>query len=89
VIGTSRSATARLDRAVAILRVLEALRIYAAGHGDKLPDALANVSDVPVPSDPVTGKPFEYRLDGDKATLTGPTLREVPLNYEITMVARH
>jgi hypothetical protein len=89
VIGTSRSAIARLERSIAVLRVLEALRIYAAAHGDKLPDALATVTDVPVPSDPVTGKPFDYHRDDDKAYLKGPTFREVPLNYEITMVSRH
>jgi hypothetical protein len=89
VIEVSRSAPARVDRSIAVLRVLEALRIYAAGHADKLPDALANVTDVPIPKDPVTGKPFEYHRDGDKAYLKGPTLREVPLNYEITMVPRH
>jgi hypothetical protein len=71
------------------LRVLEALRICAARHGDKLPDELANVNDVPVPNDPVTGKPFDYHRDGDKAYLNGPTFRDVPLNYEITMVPRH
>ena len=89
VIGTSRSATARLERSIAVLRVLEALRICAARHGDKLPDGLANVNDVPVPNDPVTGKPFDYHRDGDKAYLNGPTFRDVPLNYEITMVPRH
>lgn len=88
-IRTSRSATARLERSITVLRALEALRIYAAGHGDKLPDALANVTEVPVPSDPVTGKPFDYHLDGDKASLRGPTFCDVPLNYEITMIARH
>ena len=85
----SRSATARLDRNIAVLRVLEALRIHAVSHADKLPDTLADVTDVPIPNDPVTGKPFEYQRDGDKAFLRGPTFRDVPLNYEITMVPRH
>jgi hypothetical protein len=89
VIGTARSAVARLERMTAVLRVFEALRIHAASHGDKLPDSLANVTDVPVPNDPVTGKPFDYRRDGDKAFLRGPILTGNPLNYEISMVGRH
>lgn len=89
VVVSIRSASARLEREVAVLRVLEALRIHAASHADKLPDALADVTDVPMPNDPITGKPFEYRRDGDKASLKGPTFRDVPLNYEITMVPRH
>ena len=40
---------------------------------------------VPVPIDPVTNKPFDYHRDGNKATIRGPELGEVPVNYEITM----
>jgi hypothetical protein len=37
-----------------------------------LPEKLADVTEVPVPTDPFTGQPFDYRLDGDKAVLTAP-----------------
>jgi hypothetical protein len=61
-----------LDRRVAALRVVEAIRLYAASHDSKLPDNLNQVSEVPVPEDPATGKPFEYRRDGAAAVLALP-----------------
>jgi hypothetical protein len=73
-----------LDRKVATLRVIEALRLYAAAHGGKLPESLDQVTEVPVPEDPATGKPFIYRrttaaaiLHGAQAGLPGasPTYR--------------
>ncbi len=84
-IRTARSASVRTDREIALLRMLEALRIYAASHDGKLPEQLSDITEVPIPVDPVTGEPFVYRREADKAFLTGPTLRDVPLNYGITM----
>jgi hypothetical protein len=66
------AAARRQDRRFAALRCVEALSLYAAGHGGKLPARLADVAEVPTPADPVTGKPFEYKLDGDTALLTAP-----------------
>jgi hypothetical protein len=83
----TRMAIERNDRQFATLRVIEALRIYAAAHDGQLPKQLSDISEVPVPDDPVTGLPFEYRLEDGKARLSGPTFREVALNYEITMAA--
>jgi hypothetical protein len=67
----SRVATsqARVDRKIAALRVIEALRLYAAAHDGRLPDRLTDVTEVPVPDDPGTGRPFEYSREGDTATL--------------------
>jgi hypothetical protein len=84
-------ATARLDRRLAALRCVEALRLYAAAHDGQLPAALGDVSAVPVPIDPVTGKSFEYRVSGNKATLYAPPPSgEAPapqntLKYELTL----
>jgi hypothetical protein len=86
VLTASRSAIARNDRQIAVLRVLEALRIHGASHDGKLPERLAEITEVPIPDDPVTGLPFDYRRDGDQAILSGPPLRDVPLHYEITML---
>ncbi len=66
------TAQARVDRKVAALRVVEALRLHAA-HDGRLPDRLADVTEVPVPEDPRTGRPFEYRREGDTATVVGQT----------------
>src|SRR5262249_39426248 len=53
------NAATRLQQRIALLRVVEALRMYAAEHKGSLPAQLADVS-VPLPVDPVTGKPFLY-----------------------------
>jgi hypothetical protein len=64
-------AAARVDRHIAALRCLEAVRLYAAAHGP-LPKALDDITEVPIPSDPVTGRPFQYTAAGDVFTLYGP-----------------
>lgn len=51
-----REAQARLDQRIALLRYVEAIRLYAAEHG-KLPEKLSEFS-VPLPDDPMTGRPF-------------------------------
>jgi hypothetical protein len=66
----ARREQARVEQRVALLRHVEALRMYAADHDGKLPDKLADVA-VPLPVDPFTGKSFEYRLEGETAHLTG------------------
>jgi len=63
------SVQARIDRHFAALRVIEAARMYAAAHNGKLPDRLDDVTEVPVPSDPGTGRPFQYSREGVTATL--------------------
>jgi hypothetical protein len=65
----------RLERRIAALRIIEALRLYAAGHDGQLPDKLADITEVPVPNDPGTGMPFEYERDKDTATLIAPPLK--------------
>ena len=62
----------RLDRRVAILRIIEALRLYTTAHNGALPESLSQITEVPVPDDPATGKPFEYHLSGNSATLSSP-----------------
>ncbi len=84
-------AQARLERWLAALRVVEALRLHAAAHDGQLPASLRDVTEVPIPLDPITGKDFEYRRDGAAAVLTAPPppgYPDVPphrLHYEITL----
>ena len=59
----------RTERTLAVLRCIEAMRLYAAGHEGKLPAAFDEIKEVPIPINPVTGKPFTYRLDGETAVL--------------------
>jgi hypothetical protein len=59
-----RRAQGRLEQRIALLRHVEAIRLYAAAHGGKVPEKLADV-DVPLPCDPFTGKAFRYEvIDG-------------------------
>jgi len=64
----------RIERRFAALRIVEALRLYAAAHDGRFPASLKQIKDLPIPVDPGTGKEFDYQLHGDKATLTGPAL---------------
>ncbi len=64
-----RQAGVRLDQRLALLRCVEALRAYAAENDGKLPAKLDDVK-LPLPVDPITGKPFPYRAErrhGDPA----------------------
>jgi hypothetical protein len=85
-----RRAHGRLEQRIALLRHVEALRLYAADHDGKLPATLADVA-VPLPDDPFTGKPFLYRVEGATAHLRGtppPGEEKNPgfnIHYEVTI----
>ncbi len=68
-INAARAAGARIDQRVALLRTVEALRLYSAAHGGGLPSKLSEVTEVPVPLDPATGESFAYELSAGTATL--------------------
>jgi len=66
--------TARSRQGPAGLRCVEAMRLYAATHDGNLPRRLEDITEVPIPVNPMTGRPFPYRteeryvildLDGD------------------------
>ncbi len=83
-------AQGRLDQRLAMLRTVEALRLYAAEHQGKLPAKLSDVT-VPLPDDPFTGKPFRYELKDGTAHLRGtpPSGEEknpfFNMHYELTV----
>ncbi len=86
---------ARQDQRLAVLRVIEALRDHAARHGGRPPASLDQVTDVPIPTDPITGRPFDYRADGATATLDLSAPTDLPrlnaryrgrVHYELTFV---
>ncbi len=85
-----RQSQVRLDQRIALLRHIEALRLHAAEHEGALPAKLSDIA-VPLPVDPVTGKPFRYEATGNTAHLRGspPTgLENVPVfnpHYEVTL----
>ena len=63
------AAFAGIDRQFAAIRCIEALRLYAAAHHGELPATLEEIKEVPVPLNPMTGKPFPYHLEGKTAVL--------------------
>jgi hypothetical protein len=85
-----RQAQGRIEQRIALLRCVEALRLYAAEHEGKLPEKLSDIA-VPLPVDPFTGKPFVYQLEGETAHLRGTPPRALKENsafnihYEITI----
>ena len=61
----------RLERRIAALRVIEAVRLHMAANDGRLPEKLSDATAVPIPDDPGTGKPFLWKRDGATATLIG------------------
>jgi hypothetical protein len=62
----------RLDRHIAMLQCIEALRLHAGAHDGKFPKELSDVTDISIPDDPVTKKQFAYHRTGVKAVLEAP-----------------
>ncbi len=87
-------AHARLNRRVALMRAVEAVRLHAAANGGKLPEKLTDVKVVPVPLDPYTDQPFVYDAKGDTFGITGaPPAGEQPsfnnqMRFEVTLRAK-
>jgi hypothetical protein len=75
-----RTAQVRLQRDLAALRVIEALRMYAAEHDGRLPRTLGDIEQAPIPDNPATGEPFVYRLEDQTAILELPSSDGIP-NY--------
>lgn len=70
-LSSAREAQTRLDWQLNAIQTVEAIRMHAAEAG-KLPASLDDISCVPVPKNPITEKPYEYRLDGDTAIIELP-----------------
>lgn len=81
----------RFQREIAALQTIEAIRMHAAGNDGRLPESLKRITVVPAALDPLTGKPFPYRLEGRKAILDVPspperTDKRDGRRYEIVIV---
>ena len=73
----------RLDRHVATLQCVEAIRLYAGSHDGMFPGKLLDVKEVDIPDDPVTTKPFSYNLSGSAAILEAPGSEDLEGKYAI------
>lgn len=51
--------------------------MFASDHDGKLPKTLNEITAVPVPNNPATGKAFKYRLNGETAVLDLPRSDQV------------
>ena len=83
-------AEVRLERHLDALQCIEAIRLHADGHGGALPQSLDALADAPAPLDPATGKPFDYKVEGDSATLSAPLPPGAPdhPSYQIRYVLK-
>jgi hypothetical protein len=85
-----RRSQAEIEQQIALLRHVEALRLYAADHHGQLAKQMSEVR-VPLPLDPITGRPFGYAAEGATAHLSGGSLPsgrprfEHQLRYEVVM----
>ncbi len=58
-----------LDRKITALQCIEALRLYTGSYDGNFPEKLSDVTEVKIPDDPVTKKPFSYKSTGPEAVL--------------------
>ena len=74
---------------MAILQSVEAIRSYAASHQRQLPQTLAEIAEVSVPQDPLSGQAFRYSRTGATAVLESPARpggeKREELRYEIVV----
>jgi hypothetical protein len=79
----------RIDRDLAVLQFVEAIRSYAASHKGQLPQTLAEITEVSVPKDPLSGQAFRYSRTGVTAVLESPARpggeKREELRYEIAV----
>ena len=86
-----RLAELQLDRQFAAIQCVEAIRMDANAHDGRLPTSLEAITEAPTPTDPATGMPFDYAVDGQTATLKAPLIPGGPdhpayrINYELRL----
>lgn len=83
-----RGLAKRLERDLAALQCLEAIHLYTASHGGQLPRTLADLPEISVPKDPVTGEVFRYTRTGATAVVQSPAPagdEKGELRYEIAV----
>jgi len=80
-------AQTRMERRLAAMRVIEAVRLHAAANKGAIPATLDAIKGVKVPLDPSTDKPFDYKVDASTFTLSSPGMGSaaVKLTYIVTV----
>ena len=60
----------RMDQSIDLLKIVEAIRYYAAVHEGKLPESLDAIQELDVPKiNPINGQPYGYHAEGNKAVV--------------------
>jgi hypothetical protein len=81
-----KTAEARMQRHIDLLRVIEAVRLFASDHDGKLPAALSDIKAVPIPNSPITGKAFDYRVENGVGILgSAEPDKQFPLRYRLKL----
>jgi hypothetical protein len=62
-----------VNRRIAALRIVEAVRHHLATRSE-LPKSLDEINNLPIPLDPLTDQPFQWKVEGKTATLKAPPL---------------
>jgi hypothetical protein len=76
------------QRELTALQAIESIRAYAAAHNGQPPKSLDDLTDMPVPADPITGQPFIYQAREGGFTLDGPAplnASEKSIHYNVTI----
>ncbi len=80
----AKSAFARQQQTLDRQKIVEAVRYCAAVRDGRLPASLDDIKELPVSkTDPMTGKPYGYRAEGNKVILDYQT--PAPSRMEITI----
>lgn len=85
----ARISAAQADRMIAELMTIEAIRAHLAEQQGRLPKALQELVDHPVPVDPMTGTPLEFQPTETGFTLEAPPApgdrQERSVRYQVTI----
>jgi hypothetical protein len=66
----AKRACLRQHQTQELVKIIEAIRYYAAVHDGRLPESLGAIKEVViVTDDPMTGKPFGYKVEGRTAMI--------------------
>ncbi len=88
-VGAAKLSVARQHRSLEIARLIEAVRLYASIHEGRLPGSLNEITEVPVPTDPLWGKPFELTADRDTIVIqSAPVLTQGVRKYGLRVEVR-
>lgn len=79
-----RGAQARVQQQMGLFQTIEAIRMYGAANAGKLSPSLGDLP-YPAPNDPVSGKPFQYQVQGEQATLVGEALPFIQYRFRLRM----